>query len=79
MVDRVKRADLLKRAAGKREQANSRRGLARLLSLETPRHELEEQVKALEAEAAALESEAALPRRPGNRDRARKGKSPGQQ
>jgi hypothetical protein len=51
---------LLKLAAAKREEASSRRGLARLISADMQIRQLEQQALALEAEAAELEQEAAL-------------------
>lgn len=50
--------ELLKQASARREEAGSRRGLARLLSAGDLLHQLERQAHELEVEAAALEKEA---------------------
>jgi hypothetical protein len=54
----VKANKMLEQAAARREEAGSRRGLARLLSAGKLQHELERQAQALEVEAAALEKDA---------------------
>jgi|RhiMetStandDraft_4_1073278.scaffolds.fasta_scaffold82632_2 hypothetical protein len=69
-----KASDLLRQAAAKREEASSRRGLARLALAGEPERELERQAHELEVEAASLEREAALLRSEGPRSR-RRGRS----
>jgi len=66
-----KASDLLKQAAAKREEASSRRGLARLAFAGEPQRELERQAHELEVEAASLEKEAACRRSDGPRNRRR--------
>lgn len=50
--------ELLKQAAARREEASSRRSLARLLSAGGLQHQLEQQAHELEVEAATLEKKA---------------------
>ena len=54
----AKAKELLKQAAAKREEASSRRSLARLLSAGELQHRFERQAHKLEVQAAALEKEA---------------------
>jgi hypothetical protein len=54
----AKAKELLKQAAAWREEADSRRSLARLLSAGALLHQLEWQAHELEGEAAALKKEA---------------------
>ena len=62
MADKTtsKASELLKLAAAKREEANSRRALVRLMSVRELHKQLQQQASELEAEAASLEKEAAL-------------------
>jgi hypothetical protein len=54
--------ELLKQAAARREEASSRRGLARLVSAGKPQRQLAHEAHELELEAARLEKEAGIPR-----------------
>ena len=54
----AKAKELLKQATARREEANSRGSLARLLSAGGLQHQLEQQAHELEEQAAALEKEA---------------------
>lgn len=60
-----KAVDLLKLAKAKREEARSRRSLARLAATANPQRQLERQAHELEAEARGLEDKARRARRPG--------------
>jgi hypothetical protein len=72
----AKAKKMLEQAAARREEAGSRRGLARLLSSGELQHELERQAHALEVEAAALEKDA-KPEGARKRRRARGPRPPG--
>jgi hypothetical protein len=69
-----KKTELLKQAASRREEARSRRALARLISGRRPDRQLEQQAHQLEVEAERLEKETDLlppedeRRRPRRRD-----------
>lgn len=75
MIRKVTSTELLEMAAAKREEARSRRGLARLASSTgNQREQLQQQASELEAQAAAMEAQAAgmspakpRARRPGRR------------
>ena len=64
-----KATELLKQAGTKREEARSRRGLARLTSAGKPERQLEQQAHELERQAAQLEEEAKRVRSEGPRRR----------